>query len=37
MLSLREREMREFMDTTNQFDNLLWYNWDDRTLEIDWD
>ena len=37
VLELREREMREFMDTTNQFDNLLWYNWDDRTLEIDWD
>lgn len=36
-LELREREMREFMDTTNQFDNLLWYNWNDRTLEIDWD
>jgi len=29
--------MREFMDTTNQYDELLSYNWNDRTLEIDWD
>jgi hypothetical protein len=29
--------MREFMDTTNQYDELLWYNWNDRTLEVDWD
>jgi len=25
------------MDTTNKYDDYLWYNWDDRTLEIDWD
>ena len=36
-LEFREREMREFMEQTNEFDNLLWYNWNDRTLEIDWD
>jgi hypothetical protein len=29
--------MREFMDTTNQYDDYLSYNWNDRTLEIDWD
>ena len=33
----REQEMREFMDTTNDQDQYLWYNWSDRTLEIDWD
>ena len=36
-LEKREQEMREFMDTTNKYDDYLWYNWDDRTLEIDWD
>jgi len=36
-LEMREREMREFMDTTNDQDQYLWYNWEDRTLEIDWD
>lgn len=36
-LELREREMREFMDTTNEYDEYLWYNWEDRTLEVDWD
>jgi len=25
------------MDTTNDKDEYLWYNWNDRTLEIDWD
>lgn len=36
-LEKREQEMREFMDTTNDKDQYLWYNWQDRTLEIDWD
>lgn len=36
-LEKREQEMREFMDTTNDKDEYLWYNWQDRTLEIDWD
>ena len=36
-LQKREQEMREFMDTTNDQDKYLWYNWSDRTLEIDWD
>lgn len=36
-LEQREREMREFMDTTNKYDEYLSYNWQDRTLEIDWD
>ena len=36
-LEKREQEMREFMDTTNDQDEYLWYNWNDRTLEIDWD
>ena len=36
-LEKREQEMREFMDTTNTYDDYLWYNWDDRTIEIDWD
>ena len=36
-LEKREQEMREFMDITNDKDQYLWYNWDDRTLEIDWD
>ena len=36
-LEQREREMHEFMDTTNQYDQYLSYNWTDRTLEIDWD
>ena len=36
-LEKREQEMREFMDTTNKYDDYLWYNWDDRTIEIDWD
>ena len=36
-LEKREQEMREFMDTTNKYDDYLWYNWEDRTLEIDWD
>ena len=36
-LERREQEMREFMDTTNDEDEYLWYNWEDRTLEIDWD
>ena len=36
-LEKREQEMREFMDTTNDQDQYLWYNWQDRTLEIDWD
>jgi prefoldin subunit 5 len=25
------------MDTTNDQDQYLWYNWSDRTIEIDWD
>ena len=36
-LEKREQEMREFMDTTNDKDEYLWYNWNDRTIEIDWD
>ena len=36
-LEKREQEMREFMDVTNDQDQYLWYNWQDRTLEIDWD
>ena len=36
-LQKREQEMREFMDTTNDQDEYLWYNWKDRTIEIDWD
>ena len=36
-LEKREQEMREFMDTTNDQDQYLWYNWEDRTIEIDWD
>ena len=36
-LEKREQEMREFMDITNDQDQYLWYNWQDRTLEIDWD
>ena len=36
-LEKREQEMREFMDVTNDQDKYLWYNWQDRTLEIDWD
>lgn len=36
-LEKREQEMREFMDVTNDQDQYLWYNWEDRTLEIDWD
>ena len=36
-LTKREQEMREFMDTTNDQDQYLWYNWSDRTIEIDWD
>ena len=36
-LEKREQEMREFMDTTNDKDQYLWYNWNDRTIEIDWD
>jgi uncharacterized protein YukE len=36
-LTKREQEMREFMDTTNDQDKYLWYNWSDRTIEIDWD
>ena len=36
-LQKREQEMREFMDTTNDKDEYLWYNWNDRTIEIDWD
>ena len=36
-LQKREQEMREFMDVTNDQDQYLWYNWQDRTLEIDWD
>ena len=36
-LERREQEMREFMDTTNDQDDYLWYNWEDRTIEIDWD
>ena len=36
-LEKREQEMREFMDVTNDKDKYLWYNWQDRTLEIDWD
>lgn len=36
-LEKREQEMREFMDITNDQDQYLWYNWEDRTLEIDWD
>lgn len=36
-LQKREQEMREFMDITNDKDQYLWYNWQDRTLEIDWD
>ena len=36
-LQKREQEMREFMDTTNDKDQYLWYNWNDRTIEIDWD
>lgn len=36
-LRKREQEMREFMDKTNDQDKYLWYNWKDRTLEIDWD
>ena len=36
-LEKREQEMREFMDITNDKDQYLWYNWEDRTLEIDWD
>ena len=36
-LEKREQEMREFMDTTNTYDDYLWYNWTDRTIEIDWD
>ena len=36
-LQKREQEMHEFMDITNDKDQYLWYNWQDRTLEIDWD
>lgn len=36
-LEKREQEMREFMDVTNDQDQYLWYNWQDRALEIDWD
>ena len=36
-LEKREQEMREFMDVTNDKDQYLWYNWQDRTIEIDWD
>jgi len=36
-LQKREQEMREFMDVTNDQDQYLWYNWQDRTIEIDWD
>jgi len=36
-LEKREQEMREFMDITNDKDQYLWYNWQDRTIEIDWD
>lgn len=35
-LQKREQEMREFMDTTNDQDEYLWYNWQDRTIEINW-
>jgi len=36
-LEKREQEMREFMDITSDKDEYLWYNWQDRTIEIDWD
>lgn len=36
-LQKREQEMREFMDVTNDQDQYLQYNWEDRTIEIDWD
>jgi len=36
-LEKREKEMAEFMDVTNDKDEYLWYNWEDRTIEIDWD
>ena len=36
-LEKREQEMREFMDITNDKDQYLRYNWQDRTIEIDWD
>lgn len=35
-LNKREQEMMEFMRDTNTYDQYLWYNWEDRTLEIDW-
>ena len=36
-LQKREQQMREFMDTTNDMDEYLRYNWKDRTLEVDAD
>ena len=37
LLTRREQEMAAFMEQTNRFPDLLKYNWNDRTLEIDWD
>lgn len=34
---LRQREMREFMDANSQYGDYFRYNWNDQTLEIDWD
>ena len=36
-LDNRKLEMEQFMSDTNDFGDMLKYNWDDNTLEIDWD
>ena len=35
-LEKREQEMREFMEKNAEYSQYLWYNWEDRTVEIDW-